>query len=152
MTARNARAGLYQYHLKVVPTTYAALRGNTKLESNQYSVTEHYRPMDPALLALANVPPGVFFYYDLSAIKVRAGRHPAYDLFVIKADTRLPPACLRRCPAMHLYPCVLSAWRPKRFCLIWPCQHHDTPFRATSAPPSKAYFTADRAGAFRASR
>jgi Endoplasmic reticulum vesicle transporter len=63
-------AGVYQYFLKVVPTTYMTLAGK-KMESNQYSVTDHYRPMDPKMIANANVPPGVFFFYDLSAIKVR---------------------------------------------------------------------------------
>lgn len=37
-----ATGGLFQYFLKVVPTTYITL-ANSSIYSNQYSVTEHYR-------------------------------------------------------------------------------------------------------------
>lgn len=57
---------IYQYFVKVVPTTYRYLNG-TVLETNQFSVTEH----------VTNVKakegqglPGVFFFYELSPIKV----------------------------------------------------------------------------------
>ncbi|KAJ9552010.1 hypothetical protein OSB04_016055 [Centaurea solstitialis] len=58
--------GMYQYFLKVVPTVYTPVRGPV-IQSNQFSVTEHYKGPDKiGQRAL----PGVFFFYDLSAIKV----------------------------------------------------------------------------------
>ncbi|CAM8894990.1 unnamed protein product [Rhodiola kirilowii] len=57
--------GMYQYFIKVVPTTYTDIRGRT-IKSNQFSVTEHYKGPDPGRLSL----PGVLFIYDLSPIKV----------------------------------------------------------------------------------
>lgn len=52
--------------MQIVPTLYSDLRNST-ISTNQYSVTEHFKE--------SNVPmqhnlPGVFFYYDLSPIKV----------------------------------------------------------------------------------
>lgn len=58
--------GMYQYFLKVVPTTYTDLR-NQSLATNQYSVNEHFKPIPE--MTNTNVP-GIFFYYDLSPIKV----------------------------------------------------------------------------------
>ncbi|TQD78058.1 hypothetical protein C1H46_036371 [Malus baccata] len=58
--------GMYQYFIKVVPTLYTNIRGRT-IRSNQYSVTEHYKSSE---LGHSQLPPGVFFYYDLSPIKV----------------------------------------------------------------------------------
>jgi hypothetical protein len=56
---------------QVVPTVYVNSHNRTIL-SNQYSVTEHFRP------SMSGSPqsqlPGVFFFYDLSPIKVRALR------------------------------------------------------------------------------
>ena len=50
----------------MVPTIYSDLRNHT-IHTNQYSVTEHFKE--------SNVPmhhnlPGVFFFYDMSPIKV----------------------------------------------------------------------------------
>jgi endoplasmic reticulum-Golgi intermediate compartment protein 3 len=59
--------GTYQYFLKVVPTSYTTLRNST-ISSNQYSVTEHFREPIPGA---AQQLPGVFFFYDLSPIKVK---------------------------------------------------------------------------------
>eukprot|EP00882_Tetradesmus_deserticola_P010657 GHRQ01011257.1.p1 GENE.GHRQ01011257.1~~GHRQ01011257.1.p1 ORF type:complete len:399 (+),score=139.27 GHRQ01011257.1:579-1775(+) len=63
-----APTGMFQYFLKVVPTDYidkAGVRTNT----NQYSVTENFRESsDPT--AGGRSLPGVFFFYDLSPIKV----------------------------------------------------------------------------------
>jgi len=52
--------------LQVVPTEYSDLKNHT-IATNQYSVTEHFKE--------SNIPrqhnlPGVFFYYDMSPIKV----------------------------------------------------------------------------------
>lgn len=60
--------GVFQYFLKVVPTTYATLGGSV-IATNQYSVTEHFR--EPAGGAAAGQLPGLFFFYDLSPIKVK---------------------------------------------------------------------------------
>ncbi|KAL0422371.1 UNVERIFIED_CONTAM: Endoplasmic reticulum-Golgi intermediate compartment protein 3 [Sesamum latifolium] len=57
--------GVYQYFTKVVPTIYTNIRGHT-IQSNQFSVTEHYKSSEVDFRS----PPGVFFFYDLSPIKV----------------------------------------------------------------------------------
>jgi len=57
--------GMYQYFTKVVPSVYTGIRGHT-IESNQFSVTEHYKSSEDHFRS----PPGVFFFYDLSPIKV----------------------------------------------------------------------------------
>ncbi|XP_048424721.1 endoplasmic reticulum-Golgi intermediate compartment protein 3-like isoform X2 [Pyrus x bretschneideri] len=59
-------SGMYQYFIKVVPTIYTNIRGRT-IFSNQYSVTEHYKSLE---LGYSHMLPGVFFFYDLSPIKV----------------------------------------------------------------------------------
>ncbi|KAJ8477825.1 hypothetical protein OPV22_021552 [Ensete ventricosum] len=58
--------GMYQYFIKVVPTVYTDIRDRT-IQSNQFSVTEHFRSDDIGRLQSL---PGVFFFYDLSPIKV----------------------------------------------------------------------------------
>ncbi|KAL1534328.1 endoplasmic reticulum-Golgi intermediate compartment protein 3-like [Salvia divinorum] len=58
--------GVYQYFIKVVPTIYTDIRGH-KIQSNQFSVTEHFKNTD---MDHYKSPPGVFFFYDLSPIKV----------------------------------------------------------------------------------
>lgn len=40
--------GIYQYFLKVVPTTYTTL-GNSTISSNQYAVTEHFKDQQPGM-------------------------------------------------------------------------------------------------------
>lgn len=52
---------------QVVPTMYVNLK-NTTLATNQYSVTENYRE---GAAGPAKTLPGVFFFYDLSPIKVK---------------------------------------------------------------------------------
>ncbi|GLT93829.1 hypothetical protein SLE2022_116030 [Rubroshorea leprosula] len=59
-------SGMYQYFVKVVPTVYTDTRGHT-IQSNQFSVTEHFKNQEIGHLQSL---PGVFFYYDLSPIKV----------------------------------------------------------------------------------
>ena len=62
-----AGGGKYQYFVKVVPTRFDKLSGSqSTLESNQYSVTEHFQPTKQEM----GFMPGVFFIYDLSPIKV----------------------------------------------------------------------------------
>ncbi|ONK74014.1 uncharacterized protein A4U43_C03F1910 [Asparagus officinalis] len=58
--------GMYEYFLKVVPTVYTDIKGNT-IQSNQFSVTEHFRTDE---IGRVQSIPGVFFFYDLSPIKV----------------------------------------------------------------------------------
>ncbi|KAK9286843.1 hypothetical protein L1049_015248 [Liquidambar formosana] len=58
--------GMYQYFIKVVPTIYTDIRGHT-IQSNQFSVTEHFRSPE---FGRPQYLPGVFFFYDLSPIKV----------------------------------------------------------------------------------
>ncbi|CAL0315135.1 unnamed protein product [Lupinus luteus] len=60
---QGATLGMYQYFIKVVPTVYKDIRGHV-INSNQYSVTEHFRSSDEGVV------PGVFFFYDISPIKV----------------------------------------------------------------------------------
>merc|ERR1712025_1398979 len=60
------QSGIYQYYIKVVPTEYTDWWGSTTL-TNQYAVTTHFRSIDQ--LASNNVP-GVFFYFELSAIRM----------------------------------------------------------------------------------
>ncbi|KAK9023870.1 hypothetical protein V6N11_004063 [Hibiscus sabdariffa] len=59
-------SGMYQYFIKVVPTVYTDLSGHT-IQSNQFSVTEHFKGAE---LGRLQSLPGVFFFYDLSPIKV----------------------------------------------------------------------------------
>ncbi|KAK8642799.1 hypothetical protein V6N13_012131 [Hibiscus sabdariffa] len=77
--------GLYQYFIKVVPTMYSDVSGHT-IQSNQFSVTEHYKGADIGLLDTVT---GVFFFYDLSPIKV-GDIHRAACLILA-----LPNKCLR---------------------------------------------------------
>ncbi|CAI7734001.1 unnamed protein product [Closterium sp. NIES-53] len=57
--------GMYQYFIKIVPTLYTDVSNHT-ISTNQFSVTEHFRPSE-----MGHSLPGVFFFYDLSPIKVR---------------------------------------------------------------------------------
>lgn len=89
--ARTGVQGMWQYYVKVVPTTFTRSLGRT-LQTNQFSVTEHFKPVGgaergipgeetwaPALACVlctahrceALLPAGIFFFYDLSPIKVR---------------------------------------------------------------------------------
>mmetsp|Transcript_83 Transcript_83/g.185 ORF Transcript_83/g.185 Transcript_83/m.185 type:complete len:388 (-) Transcript_83:488-1651(-) len=60
------QTGMFQYFLKVVPSAYTDIRSHT-IYSNQYSVTEHFKGSD---IQQGRNLPGVFFFYDLSPIKV----------------------------------------------------------------------------------
>ena len=61
-------AGMCQYFLKVVPTACWGARNLAEVaQTKQFSVTDHFEPVDAEEgLHL----PGVFFFYDLSPIKV----------------------------------------------------------------------------------
>ena len=84
---------MYQYYFQVVPTRYRFLNGTT-IQTNQYSVTEHLRHVNPGsgrgyVLLLCLCPafhlvfslltifffahrrlPGVFFFYEVSPLHV----------------------------------------------------------------------------------
>jgi hypothetical protein len=69
--------GKFQYFVKVVPTRWQPLGAGEAgtLETNQYSVTEHYAPVktDP------NFIPGIFILYDLNPIMVHMYEASPYD-------------------------------------------------------------------------
>jgi len=65
------QSGVYQYYIKVVPTEYTDWWGTSRL-TNQYAVTTHFRTIDH--LASNNVP-GIFFYFELSAIRMQVKTH-----------------------------------------------------------------------------
>jgi hypothetical protein len=62
------RAGLYTYHIKVVPTSYTTKSWKVT-QTNQYSASDSYFPMEPEFIPHGGIP-GIMFFYDLSAIKV----------------------------------------------------------------------------------
>lgn len=55
-----------QAPLQVVPTTYR-FRNGTTIQTNQYSVTEHLRHVNPGS---SRGLPGVFFFYEVSPLHV----------------------------------------------------------------------------------
>ena len=75
--------GLFQYFIKVVPTSYTDAFGFT-INTNTYTMTERFRP-----LAIGNpgaaVLPGVFFIYELSPFqRVIERRGPTFSHFVAR--------------------------------------------------------------------
>lgn len=61
--------GMFQYFLKVVPTSYTPLSNSSgTIATNQYSVTENFREQKAGP---GHALPGAFFFYDLSPIKVK---------------------------------------------------------------------------------
>lgn len=67
--AQEDNSGLYQYFLKVVPTSYVD-QHNATILTNQFSVTEHFRETASPTAGGGQLP-GLFLFYDLSPIKVR---------------------------------------------------------------------------------
>lgn len=61
-------AMMYQYYVKIVPTTYKRLDGMT-LSTNQFSVTRHQKSVKTALGEQGL--PGVFIIYELSPLMVK---------------------------------------------------------------------------------
>ena len=58
---------MHQYYLQVVPTTYTFLKDARTLDTNQYSVTEHQRHVNPGS---GRGLPGVYFFYEVSPLHV----------------------------------------------------------------------------------
>ena len=73
-------SGVFQYFVKVVPTTYKYADGN-HIDSCQYSVTDQFKSAhDPSK---GFVLPGVFFIYDISPIMVTfREERPAFSYFL----------------------------------------------------------------------
>lgn len=64
-------SGVYEYFVKVVPTSYTD-SSNHSISSNQFAVTEHFQQQQQQQAhGGGRSLPGVFFFYDLSPIKVR---------------------------------------------------------------------------------
>lgn len=86
----NIKAFNYLYFVKVVATRFEPLKGEV-LETNQYSVTSHERPLTggrdedhPHTLHQRGGLPGVFFSYDISPMKVinREQRAKSFGAFL----------------------------------------------------------------------
>ncbi|KAL8523472.1 hypothetical protein ACS0TY_013434 [Phlomoides rotata] len=99
---------MYQYFLKVVPTVFTDVNGHA-IQSNQFSVTEHVKGYD---LGRLQSLPGVFFFYDLSPIKVTfTETHVSFMHFLTNVcaiiggplPPSLPPIELHHHPVTHLY-------------------------------------------------
>lgn len=70
----NPGTGLFQYFIKVVPTQYSR-RDNVISITNQYTVTEKFRPVVLGDFIQNGVPqagiiPGIFFVYELAPFMV----------------------------------------------------------------------------------
>lgn len=61
-------ATMFQYHIKIVPTSYAKKDGSMIL-SNQFSVTKHQKAV--SILSGESGMPGIFFQYELSPLMVK---------------------------------------------------------------------------------
>nr|XP_039251597.1 endoplasmic reticulum-Golgi intermediate compartment protein 3-like [Styela clava] len=59
---------VFQYYLKIVPTTYIKLSGD-KLKTNQFSVTKHQKQLSSS--GAETSLPGLFVSYELSPMMVR---------------------------------------------------------------------------------
>ncbi|CAO3644969.1 unnamed protein product [Cunninghamella echinulata] len=72
---------VFQYILSVVPTTYFDQYGNV-LVTNQYAVTDSRKSYEEKLAA--TVVPGIFFKYDMEAIRVNIHEYHAsfFDFLV----------------------------------------------------------------------
>lgn len=77
-----SRHQLYQYFIKVVPTSTQRLDQSRPFRSNQYSVTEQVRVVEPTFGAMGM--PGIFVKYDLESISVsiREGRRSMVQFLV----------------------------------------------------------------------
>jgi len=73
-------SGVFQYFVKVVPTTYRYADGHA-VDSCQYSVTDQFKSAhDPSK---GFVLPGVFFIYDISPIMVKfTEKRPTFTYFL----------------------------------------------------------------------
>ena len=101
---------MFQYYIKIVPTTYTQSDGSY-FPSNQFSVTRHSKVV--SVMAGEGGMPGVFFSYEMSPVMVKYSRKEkslghffvsvyylipyllqSYLLKEIKTNLFLPLACL----------------------------------------------------------
>jgi len=76
-----AGSGMCEYYIKVVPTEFVDIDGNT-LKTNQYSVTDHVRASNDGF-------PAVYFLYDLSPIMVRVKEsRTGFSHFIVQAMSK----------------------------------------------------------------
>lgn len=83
-------SGRFSYFVKVVPTRFQKtgllLAAGSSVESNQYSVTQHFTPREMKETKkgekVHDIAPGVFITYDLSPIKVDVYRRHPYPSVV----------------------------------------------------------------------
>ncbi|XP_017784740.1 PREDICTED: endoplasmic reticulum-Golgi intermediate compartment protein 3 [Nicrophorus vespilloides] len=61
-------ATMFQYHIKIVPTSYVNIRGEI-INTNQFSVTKHQKVI--SVLSGESGMPGAFFQYELSPLMVK---------------------------------------------------------------------------------
>mmetsp|Transcript_24844 Transcript_24844/g.41530 ORF Transcript_24844/g.41530 Transcript_24844/m.41530 type:complete len:437 (-) Transcript_24844:232-1542(-) len=68
---QNAPSTIHQYFLKVVPTTFVPIKGD-RMSTNQFSVTESINVQEHGMAEAMGMgkPPGVYFTYELSPIRV----------------------------------------------------------------------------------
>ena len=66
--------GMFMYYAKVIPTEYTDNSGQL-IETNQFSVTEHTKALQVRPDATTQkTGPGVFIFYELSPIRIKATR------------------------------------------------------------------------------
>jgi len=98
MVDENIGTGLFQYFIKVVPTVYTDPLGFT-VNTNTYTMTERFRPLDMKTPGAA-VLPGVFFIYDISPFQRNVARERPYfshfiaRLFAIVGGVHTLVGCL----------------------------------------------------------
>lgn len=59
---------MFQYYIKIVPTMYIKLSGET-IHTNQFSVTRHSKSV--SVVSGESGMPGIFFNYELSPLMVK---------------------------------------------------------------------------------
>lgn len=73
---------MYQYYIKIVPTTIKSLNGK-ETKTNQYSVTQRIREINHE--SGSHGISGIFFKYDMSSIMVRVeSRHRSFWGFLVR--------------------------------------------------------------------
>lgn len=68
LTFTQLESTMFQYYLKVVPTTYEKL-DTTRIHTNQFSTTRHEKVV--GFFTGESGMPGVFFSYEISPIMVK---------------------------------------------------------------------------------
>lgn len=66
---------MFQYYIKIVPTMYVKLNGET-IHTNQFSVTRHSKSVSAA--SGESGMPGIFFSYELSPLMVKYTEREKY--------------------------------------------------------------------------